>query len=102
MCVSSDDNELECAEVVEEAARLINAFIVACPLKPFPPDTDGFLYYYNPPKAPPCISEICFRLTSDLDSFHNGKDLLSLDKTPCRFPFMPWPTVAPTPSCATS
>jgi hypothetical protein len=76
-CVSSDDNELECAEVVEEAARLINAFIAVCHLKPFPPDTDGFLYYYNPPKAPPCVGEIHFRLASDLDSFHNGKDLLS-------------------------
>ena len=82
-CVSSDDDELECTEVVEEAARIINVFSAACCLKPFPPDTNGFLYYYNPPKALPCIGEICFGLASDLDSFHNGKDLLSPDKANC-------------------
>lgn len=51
---------------------------------PFPPGTRGFLYYHSPPKAPPFIGEVRFRLASDLDSFHNGVDLLSADK-----PF-PW------------
>ena len=50
--------------------------------KPFPLDADGFLYYYTPPKAPPYFGEIRFRVASDPDSFHNGKDLLSLDKIP--------------------
>ena len=48
----------------------------------FPPDTRGFLYYYTPPKAPPLAGEVRFRLASDLDSFHDGTDLLSIDKIP--------------------
>ena len=55
-------------------------------LKPFPPDSHGFLYYYAPPKAPPCVGEIRFRLASDPDSFHTGKDLLSLNKIPWSLP----------------
>ena len=49
---------------------------------PFPPDTRGFLYYYTPPKAPPLAGEIRFRRANNLDSFHDGKDLLSADKIP--------------------
>jgi hypothetical protein len=50
----------------------------------FPPDTRGFLYYHTPPKAPPFVGDVRFRLANDLDSFHDGEDLLSDDNT------VPW------------
>ncbi len=50
----------------------------------FPPNTRGFLYYHTPPKAPPLVGEVRFRCASNLDDFHNGKDLLLKDK------FTPW------------
>ena len=53
---------------------------------PFPPDSHGFLYYHTPPKAPPFAGEIRFRCSSDPDSFHDGKDLLSLEQTPWSIP----------------
>ena len=55
---------------------------VAHRLKPFPPGTHGFFYYYTPPKAPPFVGEVRFRRASDPDSFEGGKDLLSPDETP--------------------
>ncbi len=51
---------------------------------PFPPNTRGFLYYHNPPKAPPFVGELRFRCANSLEDFPNGKDLLSTDK------FNPW------------
>ena len=51
-------------------------------LWPFPPNMRGFLYYHTPPKAPPLVGEIRFRIASHLDNFHDGEDLLSRDKTP--------------------
>ena len=50
----------------------------------FPPNTRGFFYYYTPPKAPPLVGELRFRCASNLDDFHNGKDLALKDK------FTPW------------
>jgi len=50
----------------------------------FPPNTRGFFYYYTPPKAPPLVGELRFRCASNLDDFHNGKDLVLKDK------FTPW------------
>ena len=51
--------------------------------------TCGFLYYHKaPPKAPPFVGDVHFRLASDLDSFHHDDDLLSPDKT------VPW-TISP-------
>ncbi|KAF8350382.1 hypothetical protein F5887DRAFT_1069406 [Amanita rubescens] len=55
---------------------------------PFPPNTRGFLYYHVPPKAPPLAGEIRFRCASNVDDFHCGQDLLSMDK------FTPW-SIAP-------
>jgi hypothetical protein len=54
------------------------------PTDRFPPNTRGFFYYHTPPKAPPFVGELRFRCASNLDDFHNGKDLLSKDK------FTPW------------
>ena len=48
----------------------------------FPPNTRGFLYYYTPPKAPPLVGEVRFRLANHIDNFHDGKDLLSVEKIP--------------------
>ena len=50
----------------------------------FPPNTRGFFYYHTPPKAPPLVGELRFRCASNLDDFHNGKDLLVKDR------FKPW------------
>jgi len=50
----------------------------------FPPNTRGFFYYYTPPKAPPLVGELRFRCASNLEDFHNGKDLVLKDK------FTPW------------
>ncbi|KAF8332493.1 hypothetical protein F5887DRAFT_920986 [Amanita rubescens] len=51
----------------------------------FPPNTRGFFYYHTPPKAPPpLVGELRFRCASNLDDFHNGKDLVLKDK------FTPW------------
>ena len=53
----------------------------------FPPNTRGFFYYHTPPKAPPLVGELRFRCASNLDDFHNGKDLLSRDQlTPWSVP----------------
>lgn len=52
----------------------------------FPPNTRGFLYYYTPPKAPPLVGELRFRLANDLDGFHDGEDLLSVNKAPWSIP----------------
>ncbi|KAF8350356.1 hypothetical protein F5887DRAFT_297990 [Amanita rubescens] len=51
---------------------------------PFPPNTRGFFYYHTPPKAPPLVGELRFRCASNLDDFHDGKDLVLKDK------FTPW------------
>ena len=53
---------------------------------PFPPDSDGFLYYYTPPKAPPFVGEIRFRRASNPESFHDGEDLMTMEKTPWSLP----------------
>ncbi|KAF8350354.1 hypothetical protein F5887DRAFT_1094627 [Amanita rubescens] len=50
----------------------------------FPPNTRGFFYYHTPPKAPPLVGELRFRCASNMDDFHDGKDLVLKDK------FTPW------------
>jgi hypothetical protein len=52
----------------------------------FPPNTRGFLYYHTPPKAPPLVGEVRFRLASDLAKFHDGEDLLTENKAPWSIP----------------
>ncbi|KAF8350353.1 hypothetical protein F5887DRAFT_1125901 [Amanita rubescens] len=50
----------------------------------FPPNTRGFFYYHTPSKAPQLVGELRFRCSSNLDDFHNSKDLILKDK------FTPW------------
>jgi hypothetical protein len=52
----------------------------------FSPNTRGFLYYHTPPKAPPLVGEVRFRLANDLDKFHDGEDLLTPNKAPWSIP----------------
>ena len=51
---------------------------------PYPPDTDGFLYYYMPPGKPRIAGELRLRVTSSDDpaSFGKGSDLLRLNGLP--------------------
>ena len=48
---------------------------------PYPPDTNGFLYYTTPPDRPRIAGELRFRVTSSDDpaSFANGSDLLRMN-----------------------
>ena len=52
----------------------------------FPPNTRGFLYYHTPPKAPPLVGEIRFRLANNLAKFNDGEDLLNPNKAPWSIP----------------
>ena len=57
---------------------------------PFPPNSSGFLYYYQPQGAPLLAGELRFRLTANNlpESFSHGEDCLTPDEDIWKIPLL--------------
>ncbi|KAJ3513807.1 hypothetical protein NLJ89_g2749 [Agrocybe chaxingu] len=55
---------------------------------PFPPETNGVLYYYQDPSLPQLAGQVRFRLCEDVARFASGKDLLKEYDEPWNVPLL--------------